>query len=70
MASFLQKFDRYNVISKSLTKSKNKYPLSLQEYTAVISKKGLEYDNDKWNDNDLEELIKLAYKRFKTKEMK
>lgn len=63
----LEKFDVYDLDSQSMKKNTEKFPLSREEYISVISEKVLDYDNDSWDDSDLEELIKSAYKRFKAK---
>jgi UDP-MurNAc hydroxylase len=40
---------------------------SLEEYSIEIGSKGLAYDADQWDDAELEDLLKKAYFRFKSK---
>lgn len=61
----LEQHDEYDLINKSLIKNCEKFPLSYDEYLSVISKKPLDYDNDEWDDNELDSLIKSAFDRFK-----
>lgn len=63
----LELFDQYDCQSQVLTKSNKIFSLSKEQYSEEISKKALDYDNDKWNDEELVGLIETAYKRFKSK---
>ena len=68
----LEQFDTYDCQTRELTKNLKECNLTIEKYLKEISMKALDYDNDSWDDESLEELIDLAYKRFysKAKEIK
>ena len=63
----LEQFDTFDCQSQELTKSNKKFALSKDQYIEEISSKPLDYDNDSWDEKELEDLIGAAYKRFKSK---
>jgi UDP-MurNAc hydroxylase len=63
----LEQFDTYDCQSGTATKSSNKFALTKEQYVEEISREALDYDNDSWDDEELVDLIELAYKRFKSK---
>lgn len=62
-----ENLDLYDVASKTLKKSSEKYELTLEEFKSSIAKKPLAFDNDDWDDSELENLILAAHNRFKHK---
>lgn len=63
----LEQFDTYDTQSKELKKSDKKHALTREQYMNEISLKPLEYDDDNWEEDELKDLIKAAYVRFKSK---
>lgn len=64
---YLEQFDSLNVKSLSKEKKFKGNTKSYEDYLSEISKKGLPYDSDNWNDEELPAVIENAYKRFKLK---
>ncbi len=63
----LEKLDVYDVTKNVLRKNKEHFEKSYSEYLAEISEYDLAYDNDNWDDNEINAIIKEAYSRFKLK---
>lgn len=63
----LKQFDTYDCQTQVLTKSEKQTALTKEQYIADISDKSLDYDDDKWDDDELDDLIEAAYNRFKSK---
>jgi UDP-MurNAc hydroxylase len=63
-AVLLEKLDVYDVSEGSLIKSTDTYELSHDEYLDLISSNSLIYDEDQWDDAELDDLIRNAYDRF------
>lgn len=63
----LEQLDIYDVRERSKFASDSKYPLSEKQFLDLISKKSLSYDDDKWNEEELFDLIETGYTRFKNK---
>lgn len=61
---YLQKFDSYECSTRTLNKFNEKCRRSYEEYKSEIAQKPLDYDNDAWDDDELEDLIESAYSRF------
>lgn len=62
-----EKFDTYDCKTKVLLKSDVYEPLTKEQFLTQISKHKLDYAEDNWNDDELEELILFASKRFFSK---
>ncbi len=63
----LERMDIYDVASQTLNKSEEKYELTLEAFKSAIANNPLDFDNDDWDDSELEGLMIAAYKRFKQK---
>ncbi len=63
----LELFDEYLVGQKIHLKDHSHKKQSFQEFLDEIKNRSLDYESDTWNDEDLPELIHLAYGRFSDK---
>lgn len=63
----LELFDEYLVGQKIHLKDNSLKQQSYQEFLDEIANKSLDYESDIWLDEDLPELIEMAYKRFSDK---
>lgn len=61
------KFDIYDTNDKTFVKSTDSYAMSYTEYVKKISTYPLDFDNDSWDDKDLDDLIRCAGQRFHNK---
>lgn len=62
----LNQHDKYDLTIQQLIKSTKPVP-PLEQFMNRITKQPLAYDNDVWNDNELEDLMLNSYLRFKAK---
>lgn len=62
----LNQHDKYDLTIQQLIKSTKAVP-TLKQYMNHIIKQPLAYDNDVWDDNELEDLMLNSYLRFKSK---
>ena len=62
----LNQHDKYDLTIQQLIKSTKAVP-TLKQYMNHITQQPLAYDNDVWDDNELEDLMLNSYLRFKTK---
>ena len=60
----LEQLDSWNVGSESIVVSDARPEMGLEEYVQSISDRGLEFDDDDWNDAELSELVQSAWERF------
>jgi UDP-MurNAc hydroxylase len=63
----LGKLDEYDVSNRILNKSNTVYDQTYAQYVAEISQAKLEYDDDDWDDTELNELMQHAFTRFNHK---
>ena len=63
----LEQLDTFDCQTYELTKCNKSQVMTEQHYSYEISLNPLDYDDDNWDDAELEDLIEAAYRRFKTK---
>ena len=63
----LEPLDNYDVGSRTTSKSEQTFNLSWDDYSDLINKKPLAYDDDNWDNSELNDLISSAFARFADK---
>lgn len=63
----LKQLDMYCLTKDKLIRYDQPFQKSYSEYLKQISTLNLTYDGDEWNDDEISDLIKKAYDRFKSK---
>jgi len=63
----LEQFDLYDCATQTVSKNGKKFEFTQSEYVQQISTRALDFDDDTWDDFELDELIAKAYERFSSK---
>ncbi len=63
----MEKLDKYDTHLGTLTKANLHFPKTLNEYIKEISALPLDYEGDSWDEDELDELVSGAYRRFADK---